>query len=498
MDGGWAELHPWRIDQGAPEALFRQIYQQIRGSILSRAIRAGARLPSTRDLARRIGVSRTSVVAAYEQLIAEGWLVSRIGSGAFVCQDLPEPFAVQTPAAPPPPRSARFVPDREDLFGPLVLADDAAVERPFVMGLSRIDARTADAWRRLTHRSVRTLADCHFGYTDPRGLPELRGAICDYLQAARGVRCTPDQVIVTSGTQHAIDLSVRVLLEPGDGVWVEDPCYAMTYRGLVGAGMAPRPVPVDGAGLDVGYGARRWPDARAAVVTPSHQYPTGAVLSMARRLELLAWAKASGAWIVEDDYDSELRFRGRQLSSLQGLDDGGRVIYVGTLNKVLFPGLRIGYAVVPPELIARFANARHLGDRQAPTLTQVVLADFMREGHLTGHFRRMRQICRRAQEVLIGELVRHAPSGLLDIRPPDQGNHFVAWLPEGADDVALERAAMASGVTCRAVSRLYLEAPPRPGLMLGFTGFAPEALAAPAAALGRLIAGKPQWLQPKL
>jgi GntR family transcriptional regulator/MocR family aminotransferase len=485
MDGGWAELQPWRIDHRDGEPVFRQIYRQVRGSIQSRSLRAGARLPSTRELARRLGVSRTSAVAAYEQLTAEGWLSSRVGSGAYVCHDLPEPFPVEpTDAAPP---AARFVPDPEDLFGPLVL-EQTPPERPFAMGLCLIDARTADAWRRATHRSVKAMAPHHFGYIDPRGLPELRSAICDYLRAARAVRCDPEQVIVTAGTQHGVDLAIRVLLEAGDEVWVEDPCYPMTWRGLDAAGLRLRPVPVDGEGLDVAEGARRWPGAQAAVVTPSHQYPTGAVLSMARRLELLAWARAAGAWIIEDDYDSELRYRGRPLASLQGLDEAGRVIYVGTLNKVLFPGLRIGYLVAPRPLLGAFASARHLGDRQPPTLSQTVLADFMRQGHLVAHFRRMRQLYRQAQDVLIGELERQVPPERLEIRRPDQGNHLVVWLPDGVDDAELERAARANGVSCRAVSRLYLEAPRRPGLMLGFTGFRPQALAAPAARLGGLIA----------
>ena len=489
MDGGWADLHPWRVDRQSGDPLFRQVYLQIRQSVQARTLGPGARLPSTRDLARRLGISRTAALCAYEQLIAEGWLTSRQGSGAYVCDDLPEPFIVpRRESAAPAATSGRYVPDREDLFGPLVLSDEPGEDRPFTMGLCLIDARTADAWRRLTHRSVKSMASYHFGYIDPRGLPELRSAICDYLRAARAVRCDPDQVIITAGTQHAIDLATSVLLAPGDQVWVEDPCYPLTYRGVVGAGLEPCPIRVDAQGLDVAAGVRSAPRARAAVVTPSHQYPTGAVLSMGRRLELLAWARSSGAWIIEDDYDSELRYRGRPLASLQGLDESGRVIYVGTLNKVLFPGLRIGYAIAPRAVLPRLVSARHLGDRQPPTLSQTVLADFMSEGHLTGHFRRMRQLYRRAQDVLIGELTRRVGPDRLRFGSPEQGNHLVVWLPDGVSDVELERAARDRGVVCRAVSRLYLRAPPRPGLMLGFTGYRPEALVGPAARLGDLIA----------
>ena len=485
MDGGWAELHPWRIDRGGDEPLFRQIYAELRAAIASRSLAPGARLPSTRELAQRLGVSRASAVAAYEQLTAEGWIEGRVGSGAFVSVELPAPFAA--PELPAAAATTRYAPDPEDLFGPLK-PSAATGEEPFTMGLALMDARSQDVWRRLTHRSVRRMSPVHFGYTDPRGLPELRAGIADYLRGARGLRCEPEQVLVTSGTQHAVDLAIRLLLKPGDEVWVEDPSYPMTFKALEAAGMKTVPVPVDEQGLIVAEGLRRAPRARAALVTPSHQYPTGAVLSMARRTELLTWAREAEAWIIEDDYDSELRFRGRPLAALQGLDEAGRVIYVGTLNKSFFPGLRIGYAVAPWPLVARFVNSRHLSDREPPTLTQAVLSDFVAEGHLAAHFRRLRQLYRRAQEVMAAELgpAIEAIGGRLPT--PDQGNHLVAWLPEGFDDVALERAARAEGVVTRALSRLYLEAPPRPGLMLGFTGFRPEQLREPAERLAALIA----------
>ena len=488
MDGGWAELHPWRIGREADAApVFRQIYAEIRAAIAARSLAPGQRLPSTRELARRLGVSRTSAVAAYEQLAAEGWIDCHVGSGAFVGVDLPAPFRTLAlaPASP-----SRFASDPEALFAPLAATDDAG-ERPFAMGLALMDARAQDVWRRLTHRSVRRMSEVHFGYTDPRGLPALRDGLAAYLRGARGLKCEPGQVLITSGTQHAVDLASRLLLRPGDKVWVEDPSYPMTFKALAAAGLQPVPVPVDDQGLMVAEGVRRAPGARAAVVTPSHQYPTGAVLSMARRVELLTWARSAGAWIVEDDYDSELRFRGRPLAALQGLDEADRVIYVGTLNKSLFPGLRIGYLVAPPSLVEAFLNARHLGDRQPPTLTQTVLSDFVAEGHLAAHFRRLRQLYLRAQEV-----VTHALSPVVQqiggrMPAPDQGNHLVVWLPEGFDDVGLERAARAQQITCRALSRLYLQARPQPGLMLGFTGFRPEQLQAPAGRLAALIAASP-------
>lgn len=486
MDGGWAELHPWRVDPDSDQPLFRQIYGEVRGAILARALAPGARLPSTRALAARLGVSRTSAVMAYEQLLAEGWIETRVGSGAYVGVDLPAPFLAGAERGEQASAASRYVPDPENLFRGLILAEDAG-ERPFVMGLALMDARGQDIWRRLTHRSVRRLGPEHFGYCDPRGLPRLRTALADYLRGARGLRCEPARLLVTSGTQHAIDLATRVLLRPGDQVWVEDPSYPITYKGLVGAGLTPVPVPVDEQGMIVAEGARRAPDARAAVVTPSHQYPTGAVLSMGRRVELLAWARSRQAWIIEDDYDSELRYRGRPLAALQGLDEAGRAIYVGALNKSLFPGLRIGCLVAPWSVLEGLVNARHLNDRQPPTLTQTVLADFVAEGHLAAHFRRLRQLYRRAQDAVVQALGPTIEAIGGRIPAPDQGNHLVVWLPQGADDVAIERAARAEGVVCRALSRLYLEAPARPGLMLGFTGFRPEQLAGPARRLADVI-----------
>ena len=325
MDGGWADLHPWRVDPTADAPLFRQVYLQVREAVLARTLAPGARLPSSRGLAARLGVSRTSVVSAYDQLIAEGWLTARVGSGAFVSQDLPEPFAASPrPAGNSRAVGPRFAPDRSRPFGPIIPTDQPSLDdQPFTSGRCMMDERAQDAWRRASLRAVRAMGPADFGYTDPRGLPELRSAVCDYMRAARAVRCDPDQVIITSGTQHAIDIAVRALLRPGDQVWVEDPSYPMTYRGLAHCGLKPSPAPVDEHGVLVAAGIAKAPRARAAVVTPSHQYPTGAVLSMARRLELLAWAAQTGAWIIEDDYDSELRYRGRPLASLQGLDDHG-------------------------------------------------------------------------------------------------------------------------------------------------------------------------------
>ena len=331
-----------------------------------------------------------------------------------------------------------------------MLSDD----RPFNLGRTLIDARTADQWRRLSARALRTMSRSHLGYGDPRGSEELRRATAAYLQDARAVRCDPGQIIITAGTQHAIDLIVRTLLPMGSEVWVEDPGYPLTRAALSAAGVKAHPIKVDAQGLDVTAGRAAAPRARAAFVTPSHQFPTGVVLTMARRLKLIAWARAAGAWIVEDDYASEFRYGGRPLTSLQGLDTSERTIYVGTLNKALFPGLRTGYLIVPEPLLQQFVTTRYLMDRQPPSLQQEVLAAFIGEGHLTSHIRRMRERYRDQRDRLVDVLQRRA-GDFLEVEPPDQGMHLVAYLRCGLSNSKLSRRRSSKASSYGLVSALY-------------------------------------------
>jgi GntR family transcriptional regulator/MocR family aminotransferase len=482
---GWADLYVWQLDRASRTPLTRQIYMQVRAAVLSGALRPGTRMPSSRAMASKLGVARASVVLAYEHLLAEGYVESRHGSGTFIAGDLTglasRPRGTSRAIKPIVPRSAHVFSD----FERSAVQSDA---RPFNTGRTLIDARTAETWRRLTHRAVRRLGANDLGYTDPAGLAELRADICDYLRAARAVRCDPEQIVITAGTQQAIDIAIRVLLAPGDGVWVEDPGYPLTQAQLLLAKARPHPIPVDAQGLIVAAGRRTAPRARAVFVTPSHQFPTGVALSMARRLELLAWARRYGAFIVEDDYTSEFRYSGPPLASLQGLDDTERVIYIGTLNKALFPGLRIGYAVVPRALLQAFVSARYLIDRQPATLQQAVVCDFMREGHFAAHIRRMRQLYREQRDALAETLMRRA-ADRLDVAVPDQGMHLVAYLCDGSSDIAIEAAAQRAGIVVRAISRFYRAARPRLGLMLGFSGFPRQLIIPSAARLAALVAG---------
>lgn len=459
-----ADLHAWQVARDDSSPIYRQVYLQIRSAILSRTLQPGTKLPSTRELASQLSISRSAAVSAYEQLLAEGYTSGMAGSGTYVAAELFRMGETQKPVRKRPPANPGNMSVGD--FVDVTARNDA---RPFNLGRTLIDARTADVWRKLTARVFRSVDPDHLGYSDPRGLAALRSNICDYLRAARGVRCDPDQIVVTAGTQHAIDLVIRVLNLSESQVWVEDPGYSLTRQALIAAGAKTIPVPVDGQGIDVGKGIRKAPKARAAFITPSHQFPTGVILSMTRRLQLLTWAREAAAWIVEDDYSSEFRYGGRPLAALQGLDEAERVIYIGTLNKALFPGLRLGYAVVPGALLSAFITARYLADRQPPSLCQAVVADFMEEGHFPAHIRRMRVIYREQRDLLVASL-RSRLAGLATVEPPDQGMHLIVSLERGLSDVAIEKAALEQRVVVRAMSRLYVAAPPRSALLLGFSG----------------------------
>jgi GntR family transcriptional regulator/MocR family aminotransferase len=338
------------------------------------------------------------------------------------------------------------------------------------------DAFPRRLWGQLAGRRWRR-GDLDLGELDPAGETTLRVAIAEYLGTARGVRCSAEQVFVLNGAQQALHLAAQLLLDPGDPVWVEDPGYVGARVAFEAAGARIVPVPVDDDGLDVVAGMHASNDARVACVTPSHQFPLGVVMSAARRLQLLAWARSSNAWIIEDDYDSEFRYTGRPLPCLQGLEaersDGSapRVLYVGTFSKTLVSGLRLGYMVVPDTLIDAFRAARSTVDRHTPTAHQQVLADFIGEGHYYRHIRHVRSLCAERQSVLVDAAATRL-ADVLTVRADPAGLHLLAWLAPGLDDVAVQQAAMALGVRSWALSKFYLRATPAGGaLVLGYGGF---------------------------
>jgi GntR family transcriptional regulator/MocR family aminotransferase len=487
LASGFSAFPALSIDRRSATPLFRQVYAALSTAILDQRLPPGARLPATRSLAGQLGLSRTAIVAAYEQLLVEGYTTGRVGAGTYVASDLPGRPRGRIAGQAKTVRRANQGNPRLAGRVDVTLQNDA---RPFNLGRTLIDGRTTDIWRRLTARSLRTLSCTHLGYGDPRGSPELRSALATYLTSHRAVRCDPEQVIVTSGTQHAIDLVVRVLLPADSDAWVEDPGYPLTREALAAAGVTLHPVPVDAQGLDVAAGVRLAPRARAAFVTPSHQFPTGVVLSMARRLELIDWAHRADGWIVEDDYASEFRYGGPPLAALQGLDGNARTLYVGTLNKALFPGLRVGYLIVPEALLPRFVTARYLADRQPPGLQQEVLASFIADGHLASHVRRIRTLYREQRDRLVDALRRQA-SDFLQVTAPDQGMHLVAHLNTGLSDIEIAAAALEHRVVVRPLSRLHVRAEPRQGLLLGFSGYPVSSLAPAVARLAKAAAMSP-------
>lgn len=466
------------LDPDAPEALHGQLYRGMRDAILSGRLSAGVRIPSTRWLAHDLDVSRTTVLVAFDQLVAEGYVVGVVGSGSFVARQLPDHLLQvrqATVAAGPPvgtaaPIAARIAQLRAiPREGPRVSHHGAA----FRLGVPPVDEFPVSVWSRLATRHYRDLVAAPLYHGPPNGTLALRQAIVTFHAAGRGVRCTPDQVIVVSSAQEALDLACRVVLDPGDPAWFEEPGYSGARGALVAAGARIVPVPIDGEGLAVERGIALAPRARLAYVTPSHQYPTGVTLSLERRLALLDWAAHSEAWILEDDYDSDYRYSGRPLTALQGLDVAGRVLYIGTFNKTVFPALRLAYLVVPQGLADAVRTVRTLGGHHAPPIEQAILADFLAEGHYARHVHRMRKVCRERRDCLIAAAQREAPD-LLEVARPETGLHTVARLPQGVDDKRVSSAAAECGIEVAPLSNYYAGPCSRGGLVLGYGGVRPS------------------------
>ncbi|GHC38633.1 GntR family transcriptional regulator [Alcaligenes pakistanensis] len=468
-------------------ALGRQLAQKLRDAVKSGALKSGESLPSTRALASSLGVARGTVVEAFEQLIAEGFLESSPGVGTYIAHTLTSPkrqakkrIDLPLPAQPAPPSA--------EPFNTVAAQFEPLPPVPFAVSIPLGAASPGPVWRRLGNRLRAHGLGAPGGYGDPQGALPLREAIAEYVRRSRSVRCEAEQVIVTTGTQQGLFLACLVLLGQEDFAWVENPAYPgiTAILNTVGAPERMVRVPVDEEGLDVEAGKRLQADARVAFVTPSHQYPLGMPMSMARRNALLAWARAKSAWIVEDDYDSEFRYSGHPFPSMQGLDPE-RVIYLGTFSKVLFPSLRLGYAIVPPQLVKAFCGARVLLDRHPPSADQHVLASFISVGHLERHIRRMRGVYTHCRSHLF-EIVREVlPGNIASLQPGDQGMHSVLWLAPSIDDVAVAQRALKEGVAVRPVSSMYQAGDGPPGLILGLSAFSREQMTEAASKLARII-----------
>ena len=480
------------VDRKAPKPLHRQIYNAYRTAIVDGSLRPGQRIPSTRVLASEIGVSRFPVLNAYAQLLAEGYFESRVGAGTIVSSSLLDQFTASAPTG------ARLAATRS---GSRPVARRSSIlfrpERPpwllrwgaFGVGQVAFDEFPLHLWSNLVARRSRNVDAKSFHYGDQMGFKPLREAIASYLRTARSLHCEAEQVMIVSGSQQALEISARVLLDQGSPVWVEEPGYRLAQDAFALNGCRLVPVPVDKEGLNVSAGIKRCRKARAAFVTPSHQFPLGVTMSASRRFQLLEWAQNTGSWIIEDDYDSEYRYESLPIASLQGLDANARVIYVGTFSKVLFSSLRLGYVVIPSDLVNRFLVIRSALDLGPPTFYQEVLADFIGEGHFARHIRRMRVLYRERRSTLVASISKEL-GPMVEVLGGEAGMHLAVTLPNGSRDLELAERAARQNLWLWPLSLSYLGEVSRPGFILGFGSTAVEELPRAVRKLRNLLTSK--------
>lgn len=476
---GSAFIPPITINSRAKRPIYGQVYDWLRAAIVEGRIRPGQRLPSTRSMAAELQVSRISVFNAYGQLQSEGYLETFVGSGTCVARSIPEhafgpsilrrgrPQALNGDSRP------RKVSARACALPRLASEPWLHSLGPFRVSLPALDHFPVNIWSKLVARHSRKQSLAIMAYGDGLGYLPFRKAIAEYLGIFRGVRCNASQVLVTSGSQQALQISAKGLLDPGDQLLIEEPGYPGARLAFASTGVQVTPIAVDGDGMITSRISGRYRSARAAYVTPSHQYPLGMTMSAARRMSLLKWAMDSGSWIIEDDYDSEYRFGSHPIASLQGLDTHSRVIYIGTFSKVLFPALRLGYMVVPKDLLPVFAAVRGALDIFSSTLYQAVLTDFIQEGHFARHIRRMRILYMERRKTLVNAIRGHI-GGIVEGIGDDAGMHLVVLLPPGTNDMAVSKKAAQSGISAMPLSACYMKQPSRSGLILGYAGVSPR------------------------
>lgn len=479
------------VDRRAPKALHRQIYEAYRSAIVDGRLHPRQRIPSTRALASELCVSRFPVLNAYAQLLAEGYLESCVGAGTVVSSSLPEQLTSCAPtgvrfatrrAGPRPLAHRSFLP-RLELSPPWLQGWGA-----FGVGQVAVDQFPLHVWSSLVARRCRSMDAKSFHYGDRMGSPALRETLASYLRTARSLHCEAEQVMITSGSQQALEISARVLLDSRTSVWIEEPCYRLAREVFALTGCHLVPVPVDQEGLDIAAGIKRCRKARAVFVTPSHQFPLGVTMSASRRFQLLDWAQRAGCWIIEDDYDAEYRYESLPIASLQGLDANARVIYIGTFSKVLFPSLRLGYVVIPPDLVDHFLAMRRAMDLGPPTFSQDVLADFIAEGHFARHIRRMRVLYGERRRVLVDSIDKELGS-TVTVLGDEAGMHLAVTLPNQSRDTEIAEQAARHNLRIWPLSTSYLgEA--RQGFILGFGSASVEEIPSAVRKLSQLPAMK--------
>jgi len=458
-------------DESSP--MYRRLYTWFRSAILTGELRPGQKIPSTRYLATELRVSRITVLCAFQQLAAEGYIVSSAGSGTYVSKSIPDRVTRLGLGTQP-----RLL-NHSQSAGSRRISQLSAKISPFPtlpfgleafrVGLPALDRFPVAVWSRLVARRWRQPKKEMLMYGDRMGFGPCREAIAEYVTTVRGVRCDASQVMIVNGSQQGLEISARALLDPGDPVWIEEPGYPGAFQAFAAVSGNIIPVPVDGDGLEVKQGIKRCPKARAVFITPSHQFPMGMTMSAGRRMMLVDWAFRNNSWIVEDDYDSEYDFRNRPIGAVQGLDTNAQVIYAGTFSKILFPSLRIGYLIIPSDLVPAFSRIRQASDLSHSTLEQAVLADFIQEGHLARHVRRMRMLYMDRNEILAAEIKKQL-GAMVELVSAEAGMHLVCLLPPKIEDTIVWQSAARQGIASWPLSFCYQSKPERGGLVLGYGG----------------------------
>jgi GntR family transcriptional regulator/MocR family aminotransferase len=479
------------IDRDDAKPLHRQVYDGYREAILRGDLAPGQKIPSSRELASEMQVSRFPVLHAYAQLQAEGYFESHVGSGTFISATLPEQMmspGQATDFSESAPSGLRPVARRNSLYPKFRRDSPLRGWGAFGLHQPASDQFPFQLWSELANRHSRNPSSASLQRIDPMGLQRFRVEICRYLRTARSVKCDPDQIMIVSGSQQALDITARVLFNPGDSVLVEEPGYTLEKTVLAAAGCRVKLVPVDEEGMDIRLAAN-CKGAKAAFVTPSHQFPLGVTMSATRRLLLLNWAQSTGAWIIEDDYDSEYRFDTKPIASLQGLDVNSRVIYIGTFSKTLFPSLRVGYIVIPRDLVSLFEAVRFVTDIFPPYLYQDMLTDFVERGHLAQYIRKMRRIYGERRNVLI-KSIRAEFGEFLHVHGSSAGMHVAVSLPQGFNDVEICDRASEQKLLLWPLSRYYAGKRPLQGFVLGFGSTTAEHIPGAVKRMRALVIGK--------
>lgn len=475
------ELGFLRLDGRRKSPLFRQLYEALRTAILDGRLKPNARIPSSRTLVDQLGVSRTTVVTAIDLLISEGYLQTAVGSGTFVSKDIPNdrPFVNATPTQVSPPSvltsqsgTGNYYSDYgHDLLELPRVSHFAGTPKPFCPGEPALDEFPTNVWSKIVRRVWSTISPARLSYGEAAGSFALRKSIAEYLRAHRGVRCDTTQVMIVNGTQQAIDIVARIAINPGDQVLFENPGYVSAREVFAKQGAKIVPMDVDENGALIAEAIERASNPRLIYVTPSHQYPLGVTLPIERRMELIQWAGETNGLILEDDYDSEYRYSQKPIPCMQGLDSSDRTIYVGSFSKVIFPALGLGYAIVPPDMVEGFENALRLTSRPASQVDQIVLNEFIREGHFSRHIRRMRKTHSERRKIFVEEVEKHL-SGRLRILGSQAGLHCATILESGQDDVEVSEMLAQVGVISRPLSYYYMSdvepAQRLNGLVFGF------------------------------